>query len=493
MLKKVLFRVVVSIVFALGLLVLVKQPILPEYLSFWGVLTFVSIISIVSVILENENSFGNSDFENKDKRNVIMLTIVILFVFFAANIFNSKLFLSEEYAKALDIQEVNASQINFDKQRAVTKDMAIVKANKVLGEKYEGVQVSSQYELDIDSASVQMVNNELEWVITLDYRGFTKWLKQDYIPGYVTLSATNPRDIAKLHLGYKIKLSPNGYFMSNAKRYAYLKSGFAKIKTHFEINDNGDPYLISLVIEPTVYMSVFKTTKVIVINAQTKEFNIVAFDEVEEKYPWIDRIIDEGVTDEQIEWFGSLQDGIANYYIYGENINEPTSYNGRELWISHVNGRQVFFTGMTSNSSKDQSLVQGIIVDTKTGKGYVFDLSGVMDEAGAVNTLDSALGANSTKWEPVLPQPFMINNEFYWGSSIVSMQGVYQNAGIVNGKDPSRIYFAKDFEGVVKKATLELEVTKEDSNEEGYIRVKKSVLKKILKKLDEIEQLRELL
>lgn len=446
----------------------------PVYLTFW--ITILFSVSISGYYL------------SKDGRAVasFLITVFVIIGFIILFILHSTMIESKKLASSLEIKEVKASSIHFDKQRSVTKSMALKIANKVLGQEINGVQISSQYEINSKNSSIQLVNNKLVWVLPLDYSGFFQWLKQKYIPGYVTVSATNPRGTAKLHLGYKMIVSSNSYFMANINRLSFFRSGMNRVYTHFEINNKGEPYFISLVVKPSVVFRSFKTTEVIVTNAQTNKSDITSFKEASVKYPWIDRLIQGSLVNKQIEWYGSLSKGYLNKIFSQENVNVPTQYEGRELWIAHVNGREVFFTGMSSVNNKDQSLVQGIIIDTKTGKGQAFDLAGVMDEAGAVSVLDSALGANSVKWKPVLPQPFMIKGQFYWGSSIVSNSNIYQEAGIVNGKNQSKIFFGKNFYFV--KKMISLGVNSHNRSKE-YIKVKKRVLLKILAKTKEIERL----
>jgi hypothetical protein len=365
--------------------------------------------------------------------------------------------------------------------------MAKIIADKVIGEKHNGVQISSQYKLDMKSASVQNIEGKLKWVIPLDYIDFFKWFRQSSIPGYVIVSATEQNEPPKLVTDYKIVLSKNSFFLDNIKRFAYFKSKMKQVNLHFEINDKGEPFYIGLIAEPLIGLNALTTKKVMIINAQTKETDIVSPEEVKEKYPWIDRIVHERYVEQKIEWYGKYKNGFLNTIFGGLNINVPTKYKGSELWFVKLNKRNVFFTGMTSVNSTDQSFVQGIYVDTLTSKAYSFNLSGVMDEAGAVSVLDSALGADSYKWSPVLPQPIILNGEFYWGATIVSDNGIYQKVGMVNGRDPSKVFFAKTYQNLFFNFDNKLK----DKEDKKKISVSKKVLKEILNKIEELEKLKE--
>jgi len=163
-------------------------------------------------------------------------------------------------------------------------------------------------------------------------------------PGYVIVSAINPRSQAKLVLDYKITVSDNSYFMSNISRKAYFTSGLKETETYFEIDDSGKPWFISLITTPQVALNAKTVTSVIVTDAETGVTNTLSPADVITEYPWIDRIISEDYTKEKIEWYGELTEGYWNTLFGGLNINKPTTYAGNELWFVEVNGRTMFFT-----------------------------------------------------------------------------------------------------------------------------------------------------
>ena len=479
--KKVIFTIIATFVALVLINLALNEPLSSEYITFWYLVALSFLITgVIGLVL----GFI------REKESYLCFGIAgTLFVVVTA--INSDFATSDRLAKMLKSEEVKKESLIFDRHRAVTKAMAFKMANKIIGKKYNGVQISSQYEINRNMSSIQLVRNELVWVMPLDYSGFSKWLKQDSIPGYIIVSATNPTAVPELKVGekYEMKYSDNAYFMENVERRVYFKTGLKETETHFEIDNQGKPWFISLVLEPTIVFSGKKTSSVIITDPKTGKMKEISFEDIlnNPKYQWIDRLQSENQIDRQIHWYGKYLEGFWNTWFGGENINKPTNYNGRELWIAHVNGRQVFFTGMTSENNKDQSLVQGITVDTRTGEAKSFDLSGVMDEAGAISVLDAALGVNSTKWQPVLPQPVIKNGVFYWGASIVSNNNIYQMIGVVNGENQAETFFGKTF----KEATAKIGSTKSVEGEEEYVKVKKSVYLKILQHIEALEELKK--
>jgi hypothetical protein len=428
----------------------------------------------------------------KRKSITVTLSVIVLMIFISLS--NSSIFHSEEFAASLSVKPVEKTDVNITSQRSVTKTMALVIAKNIIGKKHNGVQISSQYELSASTASVQKVNGELTWIIPLDYSGFFKWLNQDSIPGYVMVSATNPRAKAELKLGYEIKISKSGYFFEDIERVIYFKSGLREADTHMEVDEDGKPYYISSIQTPSTFYTNYKTTKVFVTDAQTTEtveYNSVK--EAKEANPWIDRMVSEEYMKQRIEWFGSMQDGWINAYFTGNNVNKPTSYNGSELWLLEVNEEVHYFTGMTSSNSNDSSLVSGIFVNAVTSESIEIDLAGVMDESGAIKALNGILGAEAARWSPVLPQPFIKNNEFFWGSPIVSNEGIFQKVGMVQGDEQSNTMFAKSFADVFGKTNFAGESLDQEASDSETIEVNKKVYLQLLKALEEVDRLKKLL
>lgn len=476
--KNVLEVGLISLVVMFVIALLNNIAINIEYYAPIGMLLIASLIVLLKQFINDEYV--------SSKQLLLGLSFIIILIAISF-IGKTSIFIAKELSQSLNVKQISSVEITG--QRSVTIDMANKIANKVLGEKHNGVQISSQYEINLEHASVQMVNNELVWVLPLDYSGFFKWMEQDSIPGYVLVSATEPNRQAKLVLDYKIKVSSNAYLMDQIDRIIYLKSGLRNVDTHFEIDDNGKPYYISTVQVPHTFYKNFQTTEIFITDAQTveiKKFNTV--EEAIEHFPWIDRMVSESAIEDRLNYYGSLQNGWFNSIFSQTNVNKVTKYKYQELWLVNVGDVVHYFTGITSVNAKDQSLVSGILINAITGEAMEINLSGVMDEDGAVSVLDSGLGADSIRWEPVLPMPFFINGEFYWGSSIVSDGGIFQKIGIVKGNDQSKVFYAKTFEEAIEKAKNGNLKSSIDTDE--MILVNKKILNEILEKITELEKLK---
>jgi hypothetical protein len=458
-----------------------------------GLFAFIYI-----VFLENNDS--SSYGKNKrtfEKSGSILIAIALIFIGTTiTKIVSSTIFNASSYVDSVEVKDSNLSYFHTDPKniRQVTLAMANTLSNKIIGQKVNGIQLSSQYQLNLDMASVQQVKGDMIWVIPLDYAGFAKWYSQASIPGYITMSATNPKAEPKLILGKKIIVSDNGYFGDNINRKVWFKSGFKSSDTHMEIDDQGNVFWISPIIKPSIGFSLNTVTSVLVMNAETLEYTELSISDTMKKYPWIDRVWPEEIIKERVEAYGSLKNGWLNT-IFGEtNINKPTSYDGAEFWIINVGGKLQWFTGMTSVQS-DKSLVSGILIEANGGvkKPILREipLSGVTDENGAVDAINGGLGAAAGKWNAVLPQPVMVKGKFYWHASIVAGNNMYQKAGLVQGDDMSNVFYGATLidaiNSISNDAPVINSVTSTDANNSD------AIIAKIIVKIDELEALKKAL
>lgn len=486
-------RNIISIMCVFSVLILVQFIFGVELALNYLPIYITAAFSVIAGLIIASIKISSNNFEINFSKQKTIFVLTSLLCIVLINIYNSGMVNSQARFESIKTTEIELKDMSFNSHRTVTLAMAERTANKVLGEEFNGVQISSQYQLNLKQSSIQKVNGELIWVLPLDYSGFTKWIKQDFVPGYVTVSATNPNSQAKLVLNKKIIVSENGYLLSNINRLAYIHSGLKLIETHFEINDLGEPYFISLILEPSIVFSGYKTKSVIVTNAQTKEMDFINAEDIKTKYPWIDNIVSEEKTLELIEWNGLYSLGYLNTLFGAENVLEPTKINSytTDLFIVEMNNQTYYFTGMTSTNSKDHSLVKGILVNTITNEALEFSLNGVMSSLGALGVIDSSLGADSLKWDPVMALPVIINGEFYWGSSIVSNQNIFQKFGLVNGLDQSKIVVLNDIDKTInffKNNKLDKGHLVPDSNE--TITINKSKYLELLKAIEKVNELK---
>jgi len=488
--KKPTREFIISLAVLITLMLLVNISISVEYVYIYVAIFFAMVIALREVLFRNIfNTYGH--YKEVDKRTLSLIISFLTAYIILIVLLSSNLVSANSLAKSINPVSESKENFKFSKTRTVTRNMAISIASKVIGVKQNGVQISSQYEIDKDMTSIQIFKNELVWILPLDYSGFTKWLKQDYVPGYIVVSATNPDKKAKLVLDRKVKYSNNSFFTSNINRIFQIKSGFKKFSIHYEVNDNGTPFYICTIIKPINFMAGYKASEILLLNAETGDLKELTLKEAA-KLSWLDKIYPGKIAEIQIEWYGKYINGLSNFLFGGENINVPTTYNGSEVWFVTTEDNQTwYFTGMTSVNKNDSSLVEGMLYNTKTGEVKSFDLSGVMDESGAISVITSSLGADSIRWEAVLPQPIIINNDFYWGASVISKNNshIYQEYIIVKGNDQSKVFRAHNPEEAIKRVLMDNQIINKGGN--STLNRKEYLMNQILLKIKELNKLRE--
>lgn len=461
------------------------------------VLMIVNYLTVGAFSLEYANVYNfigisaavyiNREFNIKINKKGIIASAVIIMLTGLMMMYSSEMLNAEKYANLIKTEEkVDVKTLLEHKEiRIISRGMAFKSANKIMGITNKDVILSSQYTIESDNATLQTINGELVWVFPLDYMSFFKWMNQDNIPGYITVSATNNEEQAKLVLK-DFKIGFNGFFNDRAERVSSFASGLKLVDTHFEVDENGKPYYIGLIKTPKIGVKGYVVEKGILIDANNGNSEILTIKEMEEKYPWIDNLIIEELTLEQITYKGLFSDGWLNAYINQNNVKKPTD---DYLTTVSAGGQLWSFTGMTSMSSKDQSLIEGIFVNNKTGVATILSLPEITNEDGAIQQMESSLGSDSIKWKVILPQPLIVNGEFYWLGTVVSNANLFQKVMAVDGKNVSKVFEAKDVENLIRK--IKNDTNDETENKEETIVIKKSVYNKILKLNADFEELKK--
>ena len=294
---------------------------------------------------------------------LIVVVMILCSVFFQWKAYRDQL--GEPEIKKFDneVQAIDVAQIPI-----VDENLALQLAQKKLGERPAlGSQVA------LYSATIQMVDGELVWVVPLYHSGFFKWLTNlSGTPGYIVVSATNTNDVRYVE-GYKIKYHPGSYLLFDITRKVRFGPGLMTGITDysFELDDEGQPYwAISTYINSRGF-SLPEADGIILLNATTGQMDRYGMDEVPE---WVDRVQPEDFVLAQIANRGNYVHGIFNF----ANKDKYRPSEGHN--IVYNNGRCYLFTGLTSVGS-DDSAIGFIMVDMVTKEPIMYEMSGATEEA----------------------------------------------------------------------------------------------------------------
>lgn len=347
--------------------------------------------------------------------------------------------------------------------RMIPKKTALILAQKTLGQSLEkDVILGSQLKIDVDSAAIQEINGEQWWVFPLDFISFWKWLDLKNVPGYIRVSAENPDIPAQLveinpvtGNKFELKYTRNAFFSAYLDRKIYFEyPNIAREDFTFEVDNNWKPYYVISATSPNVGFNGYKTKGVIIFDPQTGKSEFKSGNEIP---AWVDRIIPLNQALNLSKWWGkytlnSWWDGNMS----GKGVKKPTSYaGGNDMWFVRLGNANYWFTGMTSHSDEDTSLVGGLFMNTRTGKTFYYPMQGT-DENGVVATIDSALGADSARWDPVMPIPSNIHGSPTWVVSIISDTGYFQKIAFVDINNVNTFAIAKTKERALRDYRIQL-------------------------------------
>ena len=294
---------------------------------------------------------------------LIVVVMILCSVFFQWKAYRDQL--GEPEIKKFDneVQAIDVAQIPI-----VDENLALQLAQKKLGERPAlGSQVA------LYSATIQMVDGELVWVVPLYHSGFFKWLTNlSGTPGYIVVSATNTNDVRYVE-GYKIKYHPGSYLLFDITRKVRFGPGLMTGITDysFELDDEGQPYWAISTYKNSRGFSLPEADGIILLNATTGQMDRYGMDEVPE---WVDRVQPEDFVLAQIANRGNYVHGIFNF----ANKDKYRPSEGHN--IVYNNGRCYLFTGLTSVGA-DDSAIGFIMVDMVTKEPIMYEMSGAPEEA----------------------------------------------------------------------------------------------------------------
>lgn len=270
-----------------------------------------------------------------------------------------------------DIAPVDISHIRYVDQGVASR----------LGEKRLGENPALGSRASLGNFSIQKINGELYWVAPVEHSGFWKWKKFSNTPGYVKVSATNPRDIEYITevSGEKINLryQTGAYFSDNLERHLYM-NGYMSLGLDdfsFEVRDDGVPFWVVTVYEKTIGYSGNNALGIVTVNPMNGEISKLYTPE--EAPGWIDRIQPDSFVTTQLNDWGSYVNGWLNQTIFGAKEGILKATEGISL-VFGKDGKSYWYTGISS-IGKDGSTVGFVLVDTRSKKTHWYKQAGATE------------------------------------------------------------------------------------------------------------------
>ena len=110
-----------------------------------------------------------------------------------------------------------------------------------------------------------------------------------------------------------------------------------------------------------------------------------------------------------------------------------------------------WFSGMTSEGDKNDSIVNVVFVNARTGKATIVKSKGV-DEKGIVSAVQSTLGKDSNNWDAVMPIKYLINNQEIWITPIISNHtNLVIKMAVIDATNVNKVAVGSDLKNALNK------------------------------------------
>ena len=323
----------------------------------------------------------------------------------------------------------------------VDLDTAIMLGDK----KVAGLENASWYDVE-DNYSLVRYQGKYYRLSFLKYGDFWKYRKAKYdgIPGYILVETTPEGEIVSqeavlVELKNPIRYSTSGFFSYDLKRHLRFQySGYIFGYSISEIDENGVPYFVTAVLEPTGGMFGQKVVKsVILTNACTGDSTEYRVDEVPE---WVENVYSVGYLMKIAEWRYTLRNGYWNFSKTGvwhtsfyyrdkrssQDDGEFANFYGYSMIV--VDGKTMIYTGLTA-ANRANSNLGWLLMDTRTGEMTEYSVVGAEESSaqGAVEQLVSAY-----RYQATFPLPVNVGGEATYLMCLKGSAGIVQAYGLCN-------------------------------------------------------------
>lgn len=395
--------------------IIMPSTVWPMY-GFFGVCVLILWVICAAIDFFTKDAFSHA----------VWFPIVLLLLFFGRGCSGSAVIRANDYADLIgnieerkwtqDIQPADPKHI-----RLVPLELAQYLANKQLGEATGAI--GSQFQVSNEHMTLQMISGELWYVAPLDFKGFSVWQSTGISPGYVMVHGEDHLRPVIVKANEKFVYMPGAYFSDNLERHLW-KNGYYDVGLTdytFEIDDNGKPWWVVTVYEPTIAFFGYKVKGVVIIDPASGEIQFSALGQVPH---WVDRVVPASFVENYIDYKGHYHLGWWNSVWTQKDITEAE-------WPNIIYGSDnepYFAAGVTSSNLSDQSLVGLMYANSRTGKFIFYRVSGGTDEA-VVQAVNNQVSYK--KWHATWP---VLYNLYGTMASVVPVLGenhTYQGVAIV--------------------------------------------------------------
>lgn len=373
-------------------------------------------------------------------------TMVI--IFFCIAMFAGPFYASDLYKiPQVTISSDNTTdKISVEHIRTVPKETAEWKADKKVGE--------LGYKVETTEAHIQFRSGELVWLVPLEYGGLWKAYKysNEGTEGYIRVSAEKPYQEAERITGFQLKYLSSAVFGEYLRRHIYFAyPNYYQKESVFQLDDKGNPIWVTMLTRPTIGYTGEKPVGVLITNAQTGDIN---FYELQNVPPYIQRIMDESLTETYLSWWGAYIYGWWNSEFSQKDVKRPTggveAYIPRtsrgtgeikidegdpDVYLIYGNDKKLYWFTSITTAGKDLSMLGYTLTDIRTGKIIFYKTEGYFNDIGAAkNVQQHAEVSKVMGFRVSQPIMYMLEGQETWIIPVLASTNEIREFGIVHAK-----------------------------------------------------------
>jgi len=406
--------------------------------AYFAVLAFwIGVIAIVESIFADE-IFTSAYFYGGI---VVLFAYFFMVFFYPMTLAETKL----DVAKAT-ISEKSLEATNEKELPVVGDDYAEYIAKRELS----SWKKNSSY-FKLGKGIKQSINGKLYYAFPIEYRGFSKWLKGQDVPGYILVNAENPNAEPRF-VKSEMKYVTSAYFADNVKRMVRKENPKAVLMDiSFEVDDNEKPYYVVPYGHHDAYRDVRVVDGAILVDPKTGKQTKYKAEDVP---TFVDQVIPTDVAQERMAWYGAYRQGGwfnahgflgTGIFASQTGVVEPTEWGDKDGVVGLYNNQKQmkWFSDFTNPTSDSDAMVGFATMDARTGKITYYDsVSGLSGTDAKSVSSKGTLKAEDLKGN--VRGLFTIFDQPTWLVSLEDKNHVYRYTAFVNAKDTQVYAYAKN-------------------------------------------------
>ena len=459
---KNIVKQIICVVIVLAIALVINYLVLPAWnFKSIGMWSFVLGISLIWLTVQSifDEVFYKKYTGTKMAGIVIGLVLLVIII---GGISSWQLFNANKYQNLVSIEEGNFEEDINPVQNVENLSIVDMETAERLGDRTVGsIKNSAWFEVD-DEYNLIEYNGQLYRISALNYGSFFKAqkAKKDGIPGYVLVN-TSTQEAKYVELENGIKYSPSAYFSYDLRRH--LRGQYPSFmfgKSYFEIDEQGNPYYITAVTNPTIGLfGGVKEESFVITDACTGESKEYTVNELPE---WVDHAYSLDYLMRASEYNLKYVNGFWNSVFSKTNVVKTTySFNDSDEETEEnfagyntaitADGEIVFYTGLTP-ASNAESNVGFILANTRTGVIKRYTCAGA-EESSAMSSAESLV--QDLKYVATFPTIINVNGEETYFMLLKDKAGLVQRFALCNVANYTKVVQASTL-----KEAIDLYLTK---------------------------------